>query len=650
MKKDLHTQDIVVETYWDIVWKQFKKKKSAIISLWIIIFFFMVAIFAPLIANDKPLILYTTYHELFKTYYSDWEINHNKYTKGILKYKEIKKNLISSKKDFDKIKWSIYQLNQQNDNLGNRVDKILEEIESLESQLEKKKLNIQKNTPSSEEIIDKLMQRKLLLEKQRNTLRKDHQANKQTLLKQHAQKDNLNIKITQHNNEINITKNGQLINKSLNQLKFPVSSEIKQKLDNYIQDYEKIFEKYQKSFLNDKLIENHKKDFLNSLESIKYLIKKELSSETVTKHLVYRYTFPALSSLTLLDILFILLFLIFIFQPIIHRILKRFIHNTSIIGKIKLVLFFGILIFTIVFYLFMGTTRHISIKYKTLISKNLSESKNTNKDIQKINSKKDFIMFPPVPFGYNENFTEEKFQKPLLIKWILFDDNEKYGRHILGTDSTGRDILSRMIWGARISLSIGFVAVSIYVLIGIVVGSISGYFGGRIDMIISRIIEIVICFPVFFLILTIIAFVGPSITNIMIIIGLTSWTGIARLVRGEFLKLRDLDYIIAAKALGVSDFKIIFKHLLPNALTPVLVSATFGIASAMLIEAGLSFLGFGVREPFPSWGMMISEGQSDVLNYWWLSLIPGFAIFISVTTYNLIGDALREAIDPRLRQ
>ena len=265
-------------------------------------------------------------------------------------------------------------------------------------------------------------------------------------------------------------------------------------------------------------------------------------------------------------------------------------------------------------------------------------------------SQNQFAIYPPIPFGFNENSIEERHQKPSILKYIPWNQSQEYGKHLLGTDSTGRDVLSRIIWGARISLSVGFVALSIYVFLGIILGALAGYFGGWIDILISRLIEIVICFPTFFLILTIIAFVGPGMINIMIIIGLTNWTGIARLTRSEFLRLRHLDFVITARVIGVSNAKIIFKHILPNALTPVFVSATFGLASTILLEAGLSFLGFGVTEPTPSWGQMISQGQSDVLNYWWLSLIPGFMIFLSVTTYNLLGDGIREAIDPSLKE
>lgn len=246
------------------------------------------------------------------------------------------------------------------------------------------------------------------------------------------------------------------------------------------------------------------------------------------------------------------------------------------------------------------------------------------------------MIMPPIPYSPNEYNLEDVLEAPSRA-------------HLLGTDYEGRDVLSQLIYGSRISLTIGFVAVSIYVLLGIIVGALAGYYGGWIDMIVSRIIEIMMCFPTFFLILAILAFVGPSIYNIMIIIGLTSWTGVARLIRGEFLKLRSQDYVQASVAAGAKDRRIIFRHILPNAIAPVLVSATFGIASAILIESSLSFLGFGVPPHVPSWGTLLSQSRDYMDIAWWLTLAPGFAIFITITAYNLVGEGLRDAIDPRLR-
>lgn len=222
-------------------------------------------------------------------------------------------------------------------------------------------------------------------------------------------------------------------------------------------------------------------------------------------------------------------------------------------------------------------------------------------------------------------------------------------QHLFGTDDLGRDVFTRMLYGAGISLKVGFVAVGIATIIGVLLGAIAGYYGGMVDLIIMRFVDIMLCFPSFFLILAVIAFLEPSIFNIMAVIGLTSWMGITRLVRAEFLSLKERDFVLAARAMGASSPRIIFLHILPNAMTPVLVAATLGIASAVLTESALSFLGIGVQPPTPSWGNILTLGQSTLGVAWWLSLFPGMAILITVLGYNLLGEGIRDAIDPRLR-
>lgn len=224
-------------------------------------------------------------------------------------------------------------------------------------------------------------------------------------------------------------------------------------------------------------------------------------------------------------------------------------------------------------------------------------------------------------------------------------------KHPLGTDDLGRDVLTRMIYGTRISLSVGFVAVGISILIGIIVGSLAGYFGGWIDNVLMRLVDIMLTFPTLFLILAVIAIVDkPSIYTIMIVIGVTSWMDVSRLVRAEFLTLKERDFVHAAKASGVHSAGIIFRHILPNAISPVFVAATFGVAGAILVESALSFLGLGVQPPNPSWGNMLTLGKDNIQIAWWLSVYPGFAILITVLSYNLLGEGMRDALDPRLWQ
>ena len=245
-------------------------------------------------------------------------------------------------------------------------------------------------------------------------------------------------------------------------------------------------------------------------------------------------------------------------------------------------------------------------------------------------------LFAPVisPYTPSEQNVFERLQAPSL-------------NHIFGTDDLGRNVFTRMVFGARISLAVGFISVFIILVIGTLLGIISGYYGGKTDYIIMRFTDIVLCFPTFFLIILVIAFIEPNIYNVMIVIGVTSWPGLARLVRAEVLSLKEREFILVSKMMAISNIQIFFVHILPNIISPLMVYSSLAIGGAILTESALSFLGLGVQPPMPSWGQILTSGKDYIYMAWWLSLFPGIAILVTVLAFNLVGEAIRDIFDPK---
>jgi peptide/nickel transport system permease protein len=251
----------------------------------------------------------------------------------------------------------------------------------------------------------------------------------------------------------------------------------------------------------------------------------------------------------------------------------------------------------------------------------------------------DWAVLTLVPWGYNTHDLSSVLTPPSA-------------RHWLGTDGSGRDVLARVLHGARVSLAVGAMAVAVLVALGTLLGTLAGYYGGLVDVVLMRVVEVVHSIPTLLLLVTMLAVLAPegwgAVFAMMLVIGLVRWTDVARLVRGEILRVRTLDYVQASRAMGASDARIILRHVLPNSLSPVLVSASFSMASAILMESALSFLGFGIPDDMASWGGLLSDGRANS-EAWWLAIFPGAAIFVTVTVYNIAGEGLRDALDPRMK-
>ena len=581
-----------------IIWRQFKKRRIGYYSFVLIIVMFGIAIYAPFIANNMPYVMSAKYAYLYDYFYNAALENVTVLLDSLPKQDTLRDKEKEYLEGFNREKAILEQMNQELNRVGDQYDQLAKEITELETAI---------STARTEVDTDRLYQQKQALEEQRNAVGGE-KARIQRDISEHVNIQNMqyNQPLVDVRYRLDFPRLLNNLKKSLRSMRLPVDDTVSASL-------ERLYEKLP----------------AQGAVTVAALapIRRELATldpAGVRPHLEYKLLFPVLYSLDLLSI-FLMLFFVFILALVLfapHYLLRaRFLLSVAL----------GLFLAALVIYLLIPVLPYQN--YKHVLEDNFNQGHD-----------KAFAVFPPVPYGYNENNFVEAYQKPFFVQ-----TDGMHSRHILGTDDNGRDMLSRMIWGSRVSLSVGFVAVGIYTLIGIAVGSLAGYYGGKVDILISRFIEIIMCFPAFFLILTVIAFIGPSIYNIMVVIGILRWTGIARLIRGEFLRIKGLDYVQAARALGAGSYRIISKAIIPNALTPVLVSAAFGFAGAILTEASLSFLGFGVQEPNPSWGQMLSASKGNPLLYWWMFIIPGFALFITVTLYNLVGNTLRDAIDPRLR-
>ncbi len=584
-----------------IIWKQFKNRKIGYYSFILIVVMFGISILAPFIANDKPVYIYSKFPSLYSYFYRSAHKNAEVLLSVAGEEKELKEKEAYYVEGFNEQRQILQGLNDSLVSVGNRYDAVIKEIYRIEGQIGE--------MDGMAEGKDALLAKKEELEQKRNEIGGEKNQIQAEIVKQ------TNIQNYKYNQPL-LEIRFKLATKSiihnllggLSSMKHLVDDTVIVKIDAIMESIKGM----QYDNLDRSLIEKAEREI--SL----------LSPDNIGDNLDYKGIFPIFGFLSILDI-----FLILCYFGVVGVLITGP-HNIFNIKKMGILL---AVLFLLSLLLYDVFPKWPKMDYKALLKNSIEEG-----------YAESYGIFTPIPYGLNENNFYESYQKPMFI-----GTDDQYSRHILGTDDNGRSIITRMIWGSRVSLSVGFVSVTLYVILGIIIGSIAGYYGKWIDIGISRFIEVMMCFPSFFLILTVIAFIGPSIYNIMIVIGLTRWTGIARLIRGEFLRIKGQDYVQAGRALGASPLRSIAMHILPNALTPVLVSAAFGFAGAVLVEAGLSFLGFGVQDPMASWGQMLSSSKGHPLLYWWMFIIPGFALFITVTLYNLVGNTLRDAIDPRLR-
>ncbi len=498
----------------------------------------------------------------------------------------------------------------KNAEITNIISKIYETVKE-------KFNNLENNILTNKEILE-------VLENIRNSIGGFQTKIKRIIeIRKKVQQDEYKINIIKDSYYLDYKGKEEFIISNLAKMKRYASEKTIETISQQLERFKTFFEGYSNKDSIDK------KSFERDFNIIFDTTKKKLDIDKNHNLIAYKTIYPLFSSLSFVEILVMVLFIIIVFATLINHI--------SLKKKLSVILIFSFAVSLLVSVVLSSIiVNHPVIDYKKLLKENIV------KCIDDKGKCDDYAVFPLIPYGYDEIHVDENLQPPNFIGGIA-----SQGRHVLGTDEQGRDVFARIVWGSRVSMGVGFSSVLIYVLIGIVLGAVAGYFGGWIDIFVSRFIEIVICFPSLFLIMAIITMIGQSVYFIILIIGLTHWTGIARLVRGEYLRIKKLDYIVSAKLSGTNTLRIMFRHILPNALTPIIITATFGFAFAVLLEAYLSFLGIGVEEPIPSWGKMISFVQNNINEKWWLFFIPGTLLFLSVTAINLIGNSYRDASDPK---
>lgn len=653
---------VIDRTYYDLVSEQFRKNRLAVFGMRVIVSLILVAVFAPFLANSRPLVFHGYRYKSYLAAYDQLVYAHGDLF-GVGRNEEgLKLPGMGEEPVSLKGLGTVYQKEIKDWDAGTQTWKQVRNVSFGEAEplMNRLRVRLEEEVPKLEK--DNLWAR---------GFRKISWLREQGLPTDLEQDLQALLTIARKNLDEGYQAKGALRQRSLLQqfksLRAEVSAEDRKAIAGFANRYRRAVGKDFHTRPPEDLAE-----FDELLLEIRTrLIPKTLKQPqgvTFEAH----WDFPAIRQLESLDILFIFLVLVGASVPLWGRLVKGERPQDEMTRKglvILLVPVVGSIVWAFAVPNFSDSTDYQA----GMINGDLHTS---------------FRVMAPLRYGVNDNDPNKKWTAPWWyggknaekIKtppvgatslerdlFVLEQRIEKLKKapqrsdgvwnsfldflnlHHMGTDGTGRDLTTRMIWGSRISLSIGFVAVGIYIFIGIVLGALAGYFGGWVDMLISRVIEIVICFPTFFLILTVIAFLGSSIWNIMIVIGLTGWPGVARLVRGEFLRLRSRDFVVAGTALGFGSIRIIFRHILPNALAPVLVAATFGVASAILVESSLSFLGFGVKVPTPTWGSVLSSARESY-KFWWITLFPGFAIFLTVTMYNLVGEGIRDAVDPKLRQ